>query len=103
MSQTQYLLCFKHILRHVSNTLFARSRRHSPAMFQMRYLMCFKKHYSLCVTHLSLLCVGHIPGVRPQTPGMAFLGYLDRYGWIWTKFQPKPTIPDPNRDVFVNY
>ena len=29
-------------------------------------------------------------------------GYLNRYGSIWTKFQLKPSVPDPNRDNFVN-
>ena len=75
MSQTQYLLCFKHMIRYVSNTLFTRLRRHSPVMFQMRYLMCFRKHSSLCVTHISLLCVRHITCYVVNT---MYLLWLDR-------------------------
>ena len=26
-------------------------------------------------------------------------GYLNRYGSIWSKFQLKPSILDPNRDI----
>ena len=32
---------------------------------------------------------------------MSFLGYLDRYPSIWTKFQLKPLVPDPNRDIYA--
>jgi len=35
--------------------------------------------------------------------GMPFWSYLDRYGWIWTKFQLKPSILHPNRAIHVNY
>jgi len=28
---------------------------------------------------------------------------LNRYGWIWTNFQLKPSILDSNRDVKVNW
>ena len=30
-------------------------------------------------------------------------GYLDRYGSIWTKFQLKPSILTPNRNISVNW
>jgi len=60
MFQTHYLLCSKHMLRYVLNTLFARLPRHSPALFQTRYLMYFKHISLLCVRHISLLCVRHI-------------------------------------------
>ena len=29
--------------------------------------------------------------------------YLDRYGSIWTEFQLKPSILDPNKHFFLNY
>jgi len=29
--------------------------------------------------------------------------YLNRYGSIWTKFQLKPSIMDPNREIYVNW
>jgi len=42
-------------------------------------------------------------GSRVRSPdlGNAVLG-SDRYGSMWTKFQLKPSIPDPNRDIYAN-
>jgi len=41
------------------------------------------------------------PGVGPQTSGLSFFCFfLVRYGSIWTKFQPKPSILYPNRDIY---
>ena len=43
------------------------------------------------------------PGVGPQTLGMQFFCYLDGYASIWCKFQLKPSILDPNRNIYANY
>jgi len=32
---------------------------------------------------------------------MPFLGYLNRYASIWTKFQLKPSVLNPNRDIYA--
>ena len=37
---------------------------------------------------------------RSFDSGMRFLAYLDRYGSMWTKFQLKPSILDPNSVFF---
>ena len=33
---------------------------------------------------------------------IVFNSYLNRYGSMWTKFQLKPSILDPNRNIHVN-
>ena len=32
---------------------------------------------------------------------MQFLGHLNRYASIWTKFQLKPLVLNPNRDIYA--
>ena len=33
---------------------------------------------------------------------MPFWDDFDRYAWIWTKFEFKPSILDPDHDIYVN-